>query len=267
MTPLNLIASPLIFGFRTVSRVTQFAADGLEHLVGRGQSDSEARPRSPARPKPLDDVSITRKVETEIFRDPKVPKGAIDVNTADGVVWIRGEAKTPDMINELERRANEIPEVKHVENLLHLPKTPAPSRADAPRRQQKTRRSKPRQNKRPTTRRVTSEKASRSTGEPTPRQVARDHRGRPPAPLTDGESRTDEDAKKTASGLRDRQTTRADGREEQSPGEETRNPTQVELDSPGEETRNPTQVELDRANAEIREHSAVRETEKSQHLS
>ena len=201
MTPLNLIASPLISGFRTVSRMTQSAAEGLEHLVGRGQSDPEARRRSRARPKALDDVSITRKVETEIFRDPDVPKGAIDVNTADGVVWIRGEAKTPEMINELERRTNEIPEVKQVENLLHLPKTPAPSRADAPRRQQKTRRSKSPQNGRRTKKRVPNEKVSRSQA-----------------------TRAEEHQQGVV------ETTRAEDREEQSSGAENRNPTQVELD-------------------------------------
>lgn len=105
-----------------------------------------ARKRRPApqatqRPKELDDVGVARKVESIIFRDQDVPKGQIDVNAADGVVWLRGEAKTPEMIKELERQAAAIPEVKRVENLLHLPKTPAPTRTDTPPSQRKTQRS------------------------------------------------------------------------------------------------------------------------------
>jgi hypothetical protein len=99
---------------------------------------SAARPQATTTPKDLDDVGLARKVETVIFRDRSVPKGKIDVNAADGVVWLRGEAKTPDMIKLLERQTAAIPEVKRVENLLHLPKTPAPTRADTPLSQQKT---------------------------------------------------------------------------------------------------------------------------------
>jgi BON domain len=85
-------------------------------------------PQATQTPKDLDDVALARKVETIIFRDDSVPKGKIDVNAADGVVWLRGEAKNPEMIKTLEREAAAIPEVKKVENLLHMPKTPAPTR-------------------------------------------------------------------------------------------------------------------------------------------
>jgi len=63
------------------------------------------------------------------------------VNVAHGVVWLRGEARTPQLIKLAEARAAEVPEVTKVENLLHLPKTPAPSRTDTPPRQRKTQRS------------------------------------------------------------------------------------------------------------------------------
>src|SRR5690242_18457384 len=55
-------------------------------------------PQATQTPKDLDDVAVARKVETVIFRDDSIPKGKIDVNAADGVVWLRGEAKTPEMI-------------------------------------------------------------------------------------------------------------------------------------------------------------------------
>lgn len=72
----------------------------------------------------LDDVTLARKVETVIFRGRRVSKGKIDVNAAGGVVWLRGEAATPDLIAKLEAEAAAIPEVKRVESLLHLPKPP-----------------------------------------------------------------------------------------------------------------------------------------------
>ena len=86
------------------------------------------KPQQSRAPKPLDDVSLARKVETVIFRDDAIPKGKIDVNAANGTVWLRGEAKNPEMIKELPRQAEASPEVLRVENLLHLPKTPAPTR-------------------------------------------------------------------------------------------------------------------------------------------
>src|SRR4051795_8093268 len=114
---------------------------GAQQQRQRQQKAASER-RASQQPKPLDDVTITRKVESEIFRGSKVNKGKISVNTADGVVWLRGEAKNPEQVKELEAKAQAIPEVKRVENLLHLPKTPAPSRTDTPPSQRKTRRTK-----------------------------------------------------------------------------------------------------------------------------
>src|SRR4051794_9255148 len=57
----------------------------------------KADPQASSAPKDLDDVALARKVETVIFRDPEIPKGKIDVNAAAGKVWLRGEAKTPEM--------------------------------------------------------------------------------------------------------------------------------------------------------------------------
>jgi hypothetical protein len=77
---------------------------------------------------PADDITLARKVETKIFRPPDVPKGKINVNVENGVVYLRGEADTPEQIRELEAAVREIPGVTEVENLLHLPGTPARSK-------------------------------------------------------------------------------------------------------------------------------------------
>lgn len=92
------------------------------------------------RPKPgMDDVTLARKVETEIFRERGAHKSTVNVNVVDGVVWLRGEVKRPEQVRRLEEKARSVPEVRGVENLLHLVKTPAPTRADTPKRQQRTR--------------------------------------------------------------------------------------------------------------------------------
>jgi hypothetical protein len=83
-------------------------------------------------PKEFDDVTLARKVETELFRPADAPKGSVTITVVDGVVQLRGEVKRPEQLKDLERQAREIPEVRGVENLLHLPKTPAPTRTDTP---------------------------------------------------------------------------------------------------------------------------------------
>jgi hypothetical protein len=86
----------------------------------------------------MDDVTLARKVESEVFRAADSPKGDVDVNVVDGVVYLHGQVRQPEQINEIETRTRRVPEVVGVENLLHLPGTPAPTRADAPRSQQRS---------------------------------------------------------------------------------------------------------------------------------
>jgi hypothetical protein len=83
--------------------------------------------REEEKPQP-DDVTLARKVETEIFRDADVPKGQINVNAEGGVVYLRGEIENPDLIKDLEKAAQKVQGVKAVENLLHAPGTPAPTK-------------------------------------------------------------------------------------------------------------------------------------------
>jgi osmotically-inducible protein OsmY len=81
-------------------------------------------------PKPQpDDVTLTRKVESEIFRDDDVPKGQINVNAENGKVYLRGEVGKPELIKDLEERTRKVQGVQDVENLLHLPGTEAPTKS------------------------------------------------------------------------------------------------------------------------------------------
>ena len=81
------------------------------------------------KPQP-DDVTLARKVESEIFRDADVPKGQINVNVEDGVVYLRGELEQPDLIADLEAQARKVQGVLGVENLLHAPGEKAPAKPE-----------------------------------------------------------------------------------------------------------------------------------------
>ena len=139
------------------------------------------------KPKPgMDDVTLARKVETEIFRGRGAPKSTVNVNVVDGVVWLRGEVKRPEQVRRLEEKARSVPEVRGVENLLHLVKTPAPTRTDTPKRQQRTRSS----TRRPTPKRRAGGRVSDDRtdaiaphAEASPAEHARKSEGRTPAPL------------------------------------------------------------------------------------
>ena len=69
--------------------------------------------------KDYDDVTLARKVESELFRPADAPKGSVSVNVNDGVVELRGELPDQAQIDELGSNAKKIDGVKDVRNLLH----------------------------------------------------------------------------------------------------------------------------------------------------
>jgi hypothetical protein len=78
--------------------------------------------RLPAGPAPdLDDATLMDKVESIVFRDRDVPKGDINVNAENGVVFLRGQVERPELVEQLEARVRKVRGVRGVENLLHLP--------------------------------------------------------------------------------------------------------------------------------------------------
>jgi len=97
---------------RAVSAEAYGASQKLQHLEEE--------------PKAYDDATLAHKVETEVFRPADAPKGTVNVNAEDGVVYLRGEVENPDLIEELEAKVRAVQGVKEVENLLHLPGQPAP---------------------------------------------------------------------------------------------------------------------------------------------
>jgi hypothetical protein len=193
----NLSLAPARLAGRLLSAALNQGAGHAQPDAAVPRPAASPRPRAAAArraaAKPLDDVTIARKVESSIFRGSGAAKGKVDVNVADGVVWLRGEVRTPVLIKRLAERAAAVPEVRQVENLLHLPRTPAPSRTDTPPSQQRTRRSKAR----PAERKispgpVTAEAPAPSVAEPSPREVSARRAGRAPAPLGSIEGSSEE---------------------------------------------------------------------------
>jgi hypothetical protein len=74
----------------------------------------------------LNDPALAAKVESELFRPPDSPKGSVDVNVEDGVVFLRGEVTSRKQVEDLVERAQAVDGVVRAESLLHLPGEPAP---------------------------------------------------------------------------------------------------------------------------------------------
>src|SRR6266498_5145687 len=109
--------------FRQAGRRAQGVTAHAQGLKEKATHISEQE-----KPQP-DDVTLARKVESEIFRGADVPKGQINVNVEDGVVFLRGEVAQPDLISDLERKTRKVQGVRDVENLLHVPGQEAPTKS------------------------------------------------------------------------------------------------------------------------------------------
>lgn len=120
------------------------ARDRAMSRVRRGERRAAARARraeshafgfarrtlNAARPRhrePFDDITLARKVESELYRRARVPKGHISINAEEGFVFLRGVLDRQEDIERIEVATRQIEGVREVENLIHLPGTPAPA--------------------------------------------------------------------------------------------------------------------------------------------
>jgi gas vesicle protein len=106
-------------------RASRFARHTSSEIAGRGKRALHAARRSVP---DLDDTTLAHKVETILFRDRDVPKGQINVNAENGVVFLRGQVERPELVEDLEARVRKVRGVRDVANLLHVPGSPPPSR-------------------------------------------------------------------------------------------------------------------------------------------
>jgi hypothetical protein len=104
---------------RAVERQAHYEAGkviGLTHAIAHRHHDTPE----------LDDVTLVRKVESELYRDRTIPKGQISINADRGIVVLRGELDDSQQIRHIENAARKIFGVRDVENLLHKPGVPVP---------------------------------------------------------------------------------------------------------------------------------------------
>jgi hypothetical protein len=112
-------------GAATVRRIGR-RGDGLVRRIGSGVQGrvSALRASSDAMPRPTDDATVTDRVMSEVFRDPAVPKGMVNINVERGVVVLRGEVPDDHLRHQLVDRVERIEGVWSVRDLLHLPGEP-----------------------------------------------------------------------------------------------------------------------------------------------
>jgi osmotically-inducible protein OsmY len=105
------------------------AASSASYAAGKAKGAvATATPSMPGRGlDDPDDVTLARKVETEIFRDADAPKGDVSVDVQAGVVYLRGTVAEEAWIDRLADEAKKVDGIKGVKNLLHRPGTPAPT--------------------------------------------------------------------------------------------------------------------------------------------
>jgi len=83
------------------------------------------------RPRPADDLTLRDRVESEVFRNPDLPKGQINLDVESGVVTIRGQVENAYQIANVEKAVLKVPGVAGVENLLHVAGTSAPNKSES----------------------------------------------------------------------------------------------------------------------------------------
>jgi BON domain len=119
------------------------AFDRLTALLRRGKADGERKGRYAAGiakgaaaeaagagdgAGTLPDPDLANKVRSEIFRAEDAPKGDVNVNAENGVIYLRGEIDSAEEREELTTNARRIRGVRGVVNLLHPPGESAPTK-------------------------------------------------------------------------------------------------------------------------------------------
>ncbi|HUY99555.1 MAG TPA: BON domain-containing protein [Thermomicrobiaceae bacterium] len=97
-------------------------ARGTRHRLAGAQDRDEV---------PDEDRFITDRVMSIVFRDPGIPKGDLNVNTVERVVYLHGHVDDPSVATEVERRVRGVEGVRDVVNVINRPKVdPSAVRAD-----------------------------------------------------------------------------------------------------------------------------------------
>lgn len=88
---------------------------------------------TPTGPRIYDDATLKAKVESELFSDPGLPKGRINVSVEGGTVVLRGTVDRVQEIRRIRDRVARMDGVMAVDSLLHAPQTEARNKTAAKR--------------------------------------------------------------------------------------------------------------------------------------
>jgi hypothetical protein len=108
-------------GAAAVRHASRGAERALRVVASTAEGKIEALTQGGSRVAPTDDVTLRDRAESILFRDPKVPKGTINISAERGILVLRGEVPDTRMRNKLGREAEKIEGAWGVHNLLHLP--------------------------------------------------------------------------------------------------------------------------------------------------
>jgi osmotically-inducible protein OsmY len=110
---------------RAIDQATSIVRHQIRHAGQlerrlRGNAEGLAHQLSQQEPVDATDEMLADRVRSEIFRQSGVPRGAINIDSGNGVVTLRGEVDDLEDISSLEMAARKVGGVKDVRNLLHL---------------------------------------------------------------------------------------------------------------------------------------------------
>lgn len=94
-------------------RGNQFS--GIRHAASQAAGFSD-------NPEPPDNERyLTHKIETEVFRNPDIPKGDINIEAVNGVVTVRGTVRDRRVMQKVLREVENVDGVREVVNYMKTP--------------------------------------------------------------------------------------------------------------------------------------------------
>jgi osmotically-inducible protein OsmY len=110
-------------GGTRVDKLSRHATNVMEGAT----HDLEGHPADRA----MDDVTVADRIRSEVLGQRELSTAGLVVNVEDGVAFLRGELDDPALVETVVDRTKSIAGVRSIENLIHLPDSPAPNKASA----------------------------------------------------------------------------------------------------------------------------------------
>jgi gas vesicle protein len=89
-------------------------AEGAKHKVKEAAEGGSDR-------RPENEVVLADRVMSQVFRDPDLPKGDVNVDASGTTVFLRGSVEDDSLVEEIEKRVRAVEGVDDVVNLINKP--------------------------------------------------------------------------------------------------------------------------------------------------